>query len=75
MSLFQGYSYIAPSILFSENQITVDLLRPSLENRPEHAHVCMASQFKVGAPALSSPVILDCQGNLVFRGLFPSNGL
>ncbi len=44
---FQGYSYVAPSILFSENQITQDFLMPSTINQPKNAHVSLASQFKV----------------------------
>ena len=45
-NIFKGYSYVAPSILFSENQITQDFLKPSTEHRPEDVHICLASQFK-----------------------------
>ncbi|ELU01154.1 hypothetical protein CAPTEDRAFT_1743 [Capitella teleta] len=45
-NIFRGYSYVAPSILFSENQITQDFLEPSLEGRPIDQHICLAAQFK-----------------------------
>ena len=44
--MFQGYSYVAPSILFSENTVTQDFLNPSLHERPADRLVCLASQFK-----------------------------
>ena len=43
---FQGYSYVAPSILFSDNEITSDFLQPSLKNRPGDKHICLASKFQ-----------------------------
>jgi ribosomal protein S6 kinase alpha-5 len=46
-NIFRGYTYVAPSILFSENQITQDFLKPSLEGRPIDKHICLAAQFKV----------------------------
>ena len=45
-NIFRGYTYVAPSILFSENQITQDFLKPSLEDRPADRHICLAAQFK-----------------------------
>ena len=45
--LFQGYSYVSPSVLFSENQLTDDILRPSTEYQPVDRLVCLAKQFKV----------------------------
>ena len=41
--IFKGYSYVAPSILFSDNQI--EFLKPSLEHRPGDRHISLASQF------------------------------
>ncbi|XP_063216041.1 ribosomal protein S6 kinase alpha-5-like isoform X2 [Bacillus rossius redtenbacheri] len=32
--VFKGYSYVAPSVLFSENVISDDLLRPNPDTRP-----------------------------------------
>ena len=52
--IFKGYSYVAPSILFSENDITQDFLKPSTENRPNNTLVCLASQFKVGTSSVST---------------------
>ncbi|XP_064621307.1 ribosomal protein S6 kinase alpha-5-like isoform X2 [Lineus longissimus] len=44
--LFKGYSYVAPSILFSENMVSTDFLQPSTEHRPEKTHLAIASHFK-----------------------------
>ncbi len=62
----QGYSYVAPSILFSENQITQDFLMPSTINQPKNAHVSLASQFKVSLKPfliLLTPII-QCHNEL-----------
>ena len=33
--------------MFSENEIMMDSLKPSLDNRPEDLQICMASHFEV----------------------------
>ncbi|CAH1791260.1 unnamed protein product [Owenia fusiformis] len=44
--IFKGYSYVAPSIMFSENLISHDFLKPSLERQPTDLNLCLAHQFK-----------------------------
>ena len=46
-SVFQGYSYVAPSILFSKNQITHDMFKVPGDKRPDEKHISLASQFSV----------------------------
>jgi ribosomal protein S6 kinase alpha-5 len=66
--IFKGYSYVAPSILFSENQLTAEFLKPSLENRPEDMHICLASQFK-NSPFFQNYVI-NLQESILGDGTF-----
>ncbi|XP_070181846.1 ribosomal protein S6 kinase alpha-5-like isoform X2 [Littorina saxatilis] len=35
--LFKGYSYVAPSVIFSDNTFSCDLLNPSKENQPDES--------------------------------------
>jgi len=44
--LFQGYSYIAPSILFTENVISGDLFSPSTDKKPTTSNL-IGAKFKV----------------------------
>ena len=46
VNLFQGYSYVAPSILFSENAITDALFQPSSDKRPSTTNI-LACRYKV----------------------------
>lgn len=44
--VFKGYSYVAPSVLFSENHAMSDLLMPaSAERRPNDKNICLANRF------------------------------
>nr|CAD7576670.1 unnamed protein product [Timema californicum] len=46
ISLFsKGYSYVSPSVLFSENVVSSDLLRPDPDTRPNTANL-MTCKFK-----------------------------
>ena len=45
--MFQGYSYVAPSVIFSENTISSDLLKQSKELQPDNRQLLYASHFKV----------------------------
>ena len=45
--MFQGYSYVAPSVIFSENTISSDLLKQSKELQPDNRQLMYASHFKV----------------------------
>ena len=44
---FQGYSYVAPSIIFSDNTVSNDLLKIDNSNQPLDIHIRYASHFKV----------------------------
>lgn len=43
----QGYSYVAPSVIFSENTISNNLLCPDSSNQPKDIQIRYASHFKV----------------------------
>jgi hypothetical protein len=43
----QGYSYVAPSIIFSDNTVSSDLLSNGKENQPSEGHIIYANHFKV----------------------------
>ena len=44
----QGYSFIAPSVLYSDNAITKDLLHPAPDkNKPSHDQIAHSSKIKV----------------------------
>ncbi|KAG8224373.1 hypothetical protein J437_LFUL005255 [Ladona fulva] len=43
--IFKGYSYVSPSILFSENVISDDIFRPSPDTRPSSASL-ISCKFK-----------------------------
>ncbi|XP_076312815.1 ribosomal protein S6 kinase alpha-5-like isoform X2 [Tachypleus tridentatus] len=43
--LFKGYSYISPSVMFSQNVITDDFIYPTPEGRPDTSHL-LAAKFK-----------------------------
>ncbi|XP_050404797.1 ribosomal protein S6 kinase alpha-5 [Patella vulgata] len=66
--LFKGYSYIAPSILFSENTISCDMLKPSTVNQPDEASFLNSAHFK------NSPFFkqydLDLKGSALGDGSF-----
>lgn len=47
-TLFKGYSYVAPSVLFSENAVSDDIFGPSHENKPNTSHL-VAAKFKNSA--------------------------
>lgn len=44
--LFKGYSYVAPSVIFSDNTISNDLLFQSKDFQPETRNLIFASHFK-----------------------------
>ncbi|OWF40715.1 ribosomal protein S6 kinase alpha-5-like [Mizuhopecten yessoensis] len=44
--IFKGYSYIAPSIIFSENMVSSELLTRSTENQPVDHKIQLARHFK-----------------------------
>ncbi|XP_046400105.1 ribosomal protein S6 kinase alpha-5 isoform X2 [Ischnura elegans] len=46
--VFKGYSYVSPSILFSENVISDDIFRPSVERRPTSDNL-ISCKFKESA--------------------------
>lgn len=43
----QGYSYVAPSIIFTENSVSADILHKSSEHQPDDFALWTASHFKV----------------------------
>lgn len=43
---FQGYSYIAPSVLFSENVVSDEIFQPSADKRPNSANI-LSCKFRV----------------------------
>lgn len=43
----QGYSYVAPSVIFSENTISNNLLCHDNSNQPRDIQIRYASHFKV----------------------------
>lgn len=46
-NVFQGYSYVAPSIVYGENNNTEDCLKTTYDNRPLSAAIRQASFFEV----------------------------
>ncbi|XP_052272936.1 ribosomal protein S6 kinase alpha-5-like isoform X2 [Dreissena polymorpha] len=44
--LFKGYSYVAPSVIFSENTVSSDLLQPTKFFQPDNRQLLYASHFK-----------------------------
>lgn len=46
---FQGYSYVAPSIIFSENTISSNLLAATKEHQPDESLLQCTTHFKVPA--------------------------
>lgn len=50
----QGYSYVAPSILFTENVISDSLFKTSTDRRPSTTNL-MACSFKVSTSLLTLP--------------------
>ncbi|XP_022110328.1 ribosomal protein S6 kinase alpha-5-like isoform X1 [Acanthaster planci] len=45
--VFRGYSFIAPSVLYSENAVTADLLRPEPDkNKPSPEQISNSSKIK-----------------------------
>ncbi|RUS91275.1 hypothetical protein EGW08_000987, partial [Elysia chlorotica] len=44
--LFKGYSYVAPSIIFTENSVSFDLMQRNREHQPDDATIWTASHFK-----------------------------
>ncbi|XP_062617568.1 ribosomal protein S6 kinase alpha-5-like [Saccostrea cucullata] len=44
--MFKGYSYVAPSVIFSENTISNNLLCPDSSNQPKDIQIRYASHFK-----------------------------
>ncbi|XP_074646611.1 ribosomal protein S6 kinase alpha-5-like isoform X2 [Tubulanus polymorphus] len=40
--IFKGYSYIAPSILFSENLVSCDFMQPQTANQPIDSQIALA---------------------------------
>ena len=45
--VLQGYSYVAPSVIFSDNTISSDLLKQSKDLQPDNRQLLYASHFKV----------------------------
>ncbi|XP_046341997.1 ribosomal protein S6 kinase alpha-5-like isoform X2 [Haliotis rufescens] len=44
--LFKGYSYVAPSIIFTENTISSSLLHPTREHQPDESNLLCTSHLK-----------------------------
>ncbi|CAG5134997.1 unnamed protein product, partial [Candidula unifasciata] len=44
--LFKGYSYVAPSIIFTENSVSADILHKCSEHQPDDFALWTASHFK-----------------------------
>lgn len=44
--IFKGYSYVAPSVIFSDNAISDDLLQLNYVNQPRIKNITAASHFK-----------------------------
>ncbi|XP_012939135.1 ribosomal protein S6 kinase alpha-5 [Aplysia californica] len=44
--LFKGYSFVAPSVIFSENSVSADLLRKTVDNQPDDKAIFTANFFK-----------------------------
>ncbi|KAL4237354.1 Ribosomal protein S6 kinase alpha-5 [Mactra antiquata] len=44
--LFKGYSYVAPSVIFSDNTVSSDLLQHTKELQPDSRQLLYASHFK-----------------------------
>ncbi|BFZ12288.1 hypothetical protein BsWGS_15326 [Bradybaena similaris] len=44
--LFKGYSYVAPSIIFTENSVSADILHKSSEHQPDDFALWTVSHFK-----------------------------
>ncbi|XP_060577857.1 ribosomal protein S6 kinase alpha-5-like isoform X1 [Ruditapes philippinarum] len=47
--LFKGYSYVAPSVIFSDNTVSNDLLKQSTDLHPDVKQLLYASHFKSSA--------------------------
>lgn len=47
--LFKGYSYIAPSVIFSDNTVSSDLLKQTKDLQPDNKQLLYASHFKHSA--------------------------
>ena len=45
--IFKGYSYVAPSVLFRENQITEDILKTVGDSQPSETNILVAQYLKV----------------------------
>ena len=43
----QGYSYVAPSIIFTDNSVSSDLMQRNRDHQPDDATIWTASHFKV----------------------------
>ncbi|GFN99037.1 ribosomal protein s6 kinase [Plakobranchus ocellatus] len=44
--LFKGYSYVAPSIIFTDNSVSSDLMQRTSDHQPDDATIWTASHFK-----------------------------
>ncbi|GFR67527.1 ribosomal protein S6 kinase, partial [Elysia marginata] len=66
--LFKGYSYVAPSIIFTENSVSSDLMQRNRDHQPDDATIWTASHFK------NSPFFqkyeLDMKGPALGDGTF-----
>lgn len=61
-SLLQGYSYVAPSVLFSENVVSDDIFQPNADKRPNSA-LLLSCTFRVSG----------IMSSLIFKKLFTLN--
>lgn len=62
---------MAPSVLFNENQVTQDLLRPNSEHRPSDRLVCLASQFSVSRLKAMQLIVTCFNVDHVYFAEFP----
>lgn len=50
--IFKGYSYVAPSILFRDNQIACEILKKAGDSQPTESNIQIAQFLKVCAAVL-----------------------
>ncbi|XP_014771299.1 ribosomal protein S6 kinase alpha-5 [Octopus bimaculoides] len=66
--MFKGYSYVAPSVIFTDNTVSDDLLQHNSINQPRAKSISAASQFK------NSPFFqhydLDLQNGILGEGSY-----
>ena len=45
--MFKGYSFVAPSVIFSENSVSADFLQRTKDNQPDSKAIYSANIFNV----------------------------